>query len=150
MAYHVVATLDAFAVGEVGKLFDEVLTAEVLHELVGICKVAELGAVLVGVVEAEFDDESACDALGVVRGEQGRVLGYEGVGHDASPAIDDAPERGLVLLACLLDGVFVEVFATVVACDEIHVVVVAVSLLVGLLDAAARRGVVAGNGEVDE
>ena len=149
VTYHVVTSLDAFAVSKVGKLLDKVLMAEVADKVFGCFVFAEFGAVLVGVVEAELDDEPACGTLRVVGSEEGGVLSNEVVGHDASPSIDDTAEGSLILLTSLLDGVFIEEFSSVVAGDEVHVVVFGVSLFIGLLDATSRRCVITGDGQVD-
>ena len=59
MTNHVVAALDAFAVGKEGKLLDEMLVAQVLHKLINRLITTKFGTVLIRIIEAELDNKSS-------------------------------------------------------------------------------------------
>ena len=147
---HVVATLDSFAVGIADKLIHKALFAEELLEGGRIVELAELFAIVVGVFEAELGDGAFGHTLGVVGCKGCGVLGHKVVGHNAASAIDHSANGGVVFSPCLVDAVLTEKFATLIASDEVHFVFLWLAFYIGLLDAATRRGVVAGYGEMDE
>ena len=146
---HEVAPRQAVVGAEGGKLIDEALALQIVGQVDDLGERAQVGAVGVGVVEGKLEDQSAHDGLLVVGGDVGRVLGHEDVGRDAATAIDGASERGVVGGTRMVDAVAGEELAPLVALEEVLVVVGLVAELVGLLYAAARGRVVAGDGEAD-
>ena len=145
--YQQVAALQSAALGPRHKLLHYPLLLQVFHQVGYLVVLRELLAVVVGVLIAELQQQSRHGCLFIIRGVVGGVLGYEDVGRDAATAVDLAANARLVGRTRVVDAVLREELAVLVAYQEVFLVVLVLSAGVGLLYAAARGRVVAGDGQ---
>ena len=144
---HQVTTLQAMFFAVACELLEQVLALEPFFHLIYAVEATELFAVLVGEEEGELDGKSRPLGFLEVAGVERGVLGDEDVGHDATSAVDGAPEQCLVFRPVVMNTVGREELSALVAGHEVVFVLFAMPLFIGFLDAAARGGVVAGNGQ---
>lgn len=150
LEYHVVASLNAFAVSIADEVIHQSLASQIFLQLGSIVERGKFFAVVVGVFETILGDGALGDTFCIIRCQCRCVFRYKIVGHNAATSIDNTSNAGLVLFSRLVDAVLAEEFSTFVACDEIHFIFFRLSFHVWFLDASARWGVIACDGEVDE
>ena len=131
---------------EVDEGIEESLAFEITLQRLEILVGSDDVAMIVAVLEGKRIHQA--DGLVVVSRDVGGVAGYEVVGHDATTAIDCASAQGCIDERIdKVDGVLVVELATLVAIDEVHLIVLALPHRIRLLDAAAGWGVIASDGK---
>ena len=111
-----VASLQSLAFGKSGKLFQNVLSLQILQQVVRIVIFLQFGTVLVGVLETELDGQTTVNGHPEIRCHADGILRHENVGHDTSATIYRSADGGIIDVAfVLLDAVLREEFAMLTA-----------------------------------